>query len=323
MEYIKSKPKFTSPRTEILGKLLRGGRRRLRVTGSRLTVEECQMRVEKNFVTVFGFFMLLLTALAFTACPNAGVSTGVDGEATVTFETNGGSPVASITVETGATIARPANPGFTFTGAQSRFRGWYTDNGTFEKGYDFTSRVLRDITLYADWGYRPGDPGPGGGKIFYRSDDGFTMVDDSSTAYYLEAALQDEGVLNWAPPSQGIGSLPQDAATAGYSRKIGGGRHNTEVILKLGRIPDSPAALACRNASHGGRSDWFLPSRDELNALFLTRDLFDNLSTKTSPTQYWTSNQFDYAFIWMRNFNTGLEDTKQNNPYNIRAVRAF
>ena len=282
------------------------------------------MRVEKNFVTVFGFFMLLLTALAFTACPNAGVSTGVDGEATVTFETNGGSPVASITVETGATIARPANPGFTFTGAQSRFRGWYTDNGTFEKGYDFTSRVLRDITLYADWGYRPGDPGPGGGKIFYRSDDGFTMVDDSSTAYYLEAAPQDEGIYTWGPPGQGGGGgLPNDVALVNYSNRIGGGRHNTEVILRPGRVPNSPAALACRNATHGGRSDWFLPSRDELDQLFIRRGLFDNLSITTPPQQYWTSNQFDDEFIYYQNFSTGVKNTAQNSQYRVRAVRAF
>jgi hypothetical protein len=39
--------------------------------------------------------------------------------------------------------------------------------------------------------YELGDTGPGGGKIFYVSTEGFTMTDDNTTAHYLEAAPAD------------------------------------------------------------------------------------------------------------------------------------
>ena len=144
------------------------------------------------------------------------------------------------------------------------------------------------------------------------------------TAYYLEAAPRDEGILTWGPPGQGGGGgLPNDVASVGYVSRIGGGRHNTEVILRPGRVPDSPAASACASATHGGRADWFLPSRDELHELFIQKNLFDNLSTVTPPTNYWTSNQFDDEFVYAENFNTGVKNTYQNNQFNVRAVRAF
>ena len=65
---------------------------------------------------------------------------------TVTFNTNGGSEIAAVVVPAGTSFARPADPtkdGFTFF-------GWYVDEG-FSTGYDFSSLVYADITLYAKW----------------------------------------------------------------------------------------------------------------------------------------------------------------------------
>ena len=65
---------------------------------------------------------------------------------TVTFNSNGGSDVASETVGEGQKVAKPADPtrdGFTFT-------GWYTDEGC-TKAYDFATPVTSDLTLYAGW----------------------------------------------------------------------------------------------------------------------------------------------------------------------------
>lgn len=68
---------------------------------------------------------------------------------TVTFNSNGGSAVASITnVIRYNTIAKPADPtrdGYTFM-------GWYTDNGTFSNKWNFeTKGVQTNMTLYAMW----------------------------------------------------------------------------------------------------------------------------------------------------------------------------
>ncbi|MBR2784042.1 MAG: S-layer homology domain-containing protein [Firmicutes bacterium] len=64
----------------------------------------------------------------------------------VTFNSNGGSAVASQTVESGGTVAMPETPylaGYTFA-------GWYTDSET-SKLYDFSTPVTADFTLYAKW----------------------------------------------------------------------------------------------------------------------------------------------------------------------------
>lgn len=66
---------------------------------------------------------------------------------TVTYDSNGGSAVASETVDYGDTATEPADP----TLAESTFDGWYIDDTTFLEAYDFTEAVTEDITLYAKW----------------------------------------------------------------------------------------------------------------------------------------------------------------------------
>lgn len=64
----------------------------------------------------------------------------------VTFETNGGSAVASQTIVDNGTATTPTEP--TKTGYT--FAGWYTDAGC-TNSYDFLAAVTESITLYAKW----------------------------------------------------------------------------------------------------------------------------------------------------------------------------
>ena len=66
---------------------------------------------------------------------------------TVTFESNGGSSVASQTVEKGDPATKPAAP----TRDGYVFDNWYTDNGTFTTIFSFKTLITADITLYASW----------------------------------------------------------------------------------------------------------------------------------------------------------------------------
>ncbi|MCM1367204.1 MAG: InlB B-repeat-containing protein [Roseburia sp.] len=68
--------------------------------------------------------------------------------ATVTFNTNGGSTVASQSVAVGGTVSAPADP----TKAGYKFVGWYTDSVcTAGNMYDFGMAVVKPFTLYAKW----------------------------------------------------------------------------------------------------------------------------------------------------------------------------
>jgi len=65
---------------------------------------------------------------------------------TVTFESNGGSPVAAVQVKCGDKAAKPENP----TKSGYSFGGWYADR-ELTQVYDFDSTVTASITLYAKW----------------------------------------------------------------------------------------------------------------------------------------------------------------------------
>ena len=65
---------------------------------------------------------------------------------TVSFDSNGGSAVASQSVKYGSKASRPTDP----TRAGHTFQGWYTARSGGSK-YDFGTAVTGDVTLYAHW----------------------------------------------------------------------------------------------------------------------------------------------------------------------------
>jgi uncharacterized repeat protein (TIGR02543 family) len=65
---------------------------------------------------------------------------------TVTFDSNGGTPITAINVSSGTTVDQPLSPikdGYIFY-------GWYIDEDLTTQ-FDFGSNVNEDITLYAKW----------------------------------------------------------------------------------------------------------------------------------------------------------------------------
>ncbi len=89
---------------------------------------------------------------------------------TVTFNTNGGSAIAAVKIESGKNVTKPNNPtkkGYTFA-------GWYTDSG-LKNTFDFNSKITADITLYAKW-TAVSAGGGGGGSSGGGSSDGNTAT---------------------------------------------------------------------------------------------------------------------------------------------------
>ena len=64
----------------------------------------------------------------------------------VTFDTQGGSEVATQAVNCNTSVTKPTNP--TYEGYA--FMGWYTDKECTQV-FDFASKVTQDVTLYAKW----------------------------------------------------------------------------------------------------------------------------------------------------------------------------
>ncbi len=65
---------------------------------------------------------------------------------TITFDSNGGSAVASVTADFGTALTQPEDP----TRMGYTFRGWYTDTA-LTKAFLFTTMPAEDVTLYAKW----------------------------------------------------------------------------------------------------------------------------------------------------------------------------
>lgn len=87
---------------------------------------------------IFVSIMLILFATLIVACK--------DKEFTVSFDTTGGSNVASVVVKDGETATQPTAP----TRDGYIFDGWFKDEAGNEK-FDFSSNITSDVKLYAKW----------------------------------------------------------------------------------------------------------------------------------------------------------------------------
>ena len=65
---------------------------------------------------------------------------------TVTFDTQGGSEIAPVTVEEGSKVSKPADP----TREGYYFGGWYKD-ASYKNKFKFTAAITADTTAYARW----------------------------------------------------------------------------------------------------------------------------------------------------------------------------
>jgi hypothetical protein len=174
------------------------------------------------------------------------------------------------------------------------------------------------VTVTAGGGFVPEyaiyDTGPGGGIIIYVSASGFNVA-GLGTRHYLEAAHVNQGTsLAWA--SSGYTST----YIAGTGTAIGTGKANTAAILAVDA--NAPAAKACADYRGGGKDDWFLPSKDELNVIYNVKSYLDN-----SPVErFWSSSQYDSSAsaAWHQFFYYGTKDyISKYNEFYVRAIRAF
>ena len=164
-----------------------------------------------------------------------------------------------------------------------------------------------------------GDTGPAGGIIFYIDSAGFTVTGtESFTAYYLEAAPENAASdIYWSSALKNV--------TGAVGIGIGTGKANTAAILVVHPQPDdnasNNAAWACVDyRGINNFTDWFLPSKDELNELYKQRGYFD-----ITTGSFWSSSQDGSAMAWVKNFNNGFQAAggKHFGYANVRAIRAF
>jgi len=66
--------------------------------------------------------------------------------------------------------------------------------------------------------------------------------------------------------------------------------------------------------------DWFLPSKDELNEIYLNKDAIGGLE----DTYYWSSTQSSTYEAWTQHFGSGSNySNPKSNTIRVRPIRAF
>jgi len=183
-----------------------------------------------------------------------------------------------------------------------------------------------------------GDIGPGGGIIFYVAPNNgtFTQIGASGTmcttyCKYLEAAPNtwsggsSDPLLAWA--SNVDNQYPTTAIEGADGTAIGTGYKNSlDIAAQTSNVAASSAAVAVRgyNSIVSGTTytDWFLPSKDELNQLFLQKATVGGF---VGIGLYWSSSEYQPVAAYRQYFGDGsneLPDFKWHRRY-VRPVRAF
>ena len=152
-----------------------------------------------------------------------------------------------------------------------------------------------------------------GGKVAYVLQSGDPGYDPTTPHGLIAATLDQSTGIRWYN-----GSYTTTGAT---SPAIGTGLSNTNsIITSQGATSTSYAAGLARAYAGGGYADWYLPSRDELNKLYLNRIVIGGFAN----SYYWSSTEDDGNLAGLQIFLVGVQGSSdKNSTYAVRAVRAF
>jgi hypothetical protein len=163
-----------------------------------------------------------------------------------------------------------------------------------------------------------------GGKVAYvlvSGDPGY----DITTPHGLIAATSDQSrSIDWDILTQFL-IFSQGINRGATGTAIGIGFSNTDkIIVSQGRIATNYAAGLARAYKGGGYADWYLPSKDELNKLYLNRVTIGEFM---SDGAYWSSTEnpaYPYNSAWLQFFdNGGQQSIEKDIKINVRAIRSF
>jgi hypothetical protein len=125
-----------------------------------------------------------------------------------------------------------------------------------------------------------------------------------------------------APSNQSTGiqwSNGSYVTTGAIAAALGTGNANTNTIVSV-QGNGTYAAKLCYDLVLNGYSDWYLPSMDELNKLYINRTAIGGFAY----AYYWSSSEDNNYGAWIQDFLNGNQyNSYKNSTYYVRAVRAF
>jgi hypothetical protein len=156
----------------------------------------------------------------------------------------------------------------------------------------------------------------GGGKVAYvyqNGDPGYT----SSNIPVLIASNSNQGFSRWYNGS--------NITTGATSAALGSGFANTNTIITVqGAVTSSYAAGIARAYTDGIYTDWYLPSQDELNKLYINRGAIGGFDG--TMNYFWSSTESSSSSAKMQNYLSSgavTDFSKNASGGYIRAVRTI
>lgn len=106
---------------------------------------------------------------------------------------------------------------------------------------------------------------------------------------------------------------------SGTSTGLGSGQTNTSKILNI-CSSSNIAAYICNSSLISGIGGWYLPSKEELNKLYLNKDAIGGFTNN----YYWSSTESDLNYAWRQTLSTGNQGTSiKTGSYHVRCVKSF
>lgn len=155
--------------------------------------------------------------------------------------------------------------------------------------------------------YKVGDTGPGGGIVFITP----LTIGNSTGKYFEVCPYTDEVLTVWCNN--------YDTTSNATGVEVGLGASNTATAIWF---CVSGAIQIAADYANNGKTDWFLPSKDELAHMYTNRGSLDCYTTNA----YWSSSEYDAHYAWAQGFSWDVSFqyyTSKDNTFYVRPVRSF
>jgi len=155
-----------------------------------------------------------------------------------------------------------------------------------------------------------------GGKVAYILQNGDPGYVAGQVHGLIAANTDQSNLVTWSNGS--------NTNTSATGINLGTGFLNTNKIITSQGNTGSYAAKLCRDYTGGGYTDWYLPSKDELNKLYINRAAIGGFAN--TDANYWSSSEFSDSFAWFQDFSNGGQYNfffDKSFAMRVRAVRAF
>jgi hypothetical protein len=300
------------------------------------------------------------TPITTAGAPTSVIATAGDARGVVSWTapaSNGGAAITAYTVTStpGSFTCTAALTSCTVTGLTNGTAYTFTVTATNSAGTGSASNAsssVTPLTCAAGGTCVVGDRAPGGGIVFYVNTDGFhcgsaftaTGSPSGGLCKYLEAAPT-TGTSNWTDNAyEWSGNTTTEIGVTAQATAIGTGYANTLAIVGNSNTENKAGTIARAYRGPSNLSDWFLPSKDELNQMCKWAMAVEWSSDATVCTAgtlnlgtgaglgaagftyftYWSSSETGATDVSTTNFDSlSRLDLRKSLELRVRPVRAF